>query len=488
MTKKRFAGIVFAAIAATLLAVSATASESVGAAGQVQTETQTKRSGIEIGKDGKIRGRAADGSEIRNGWGTFEGKRYYFGKDGRAYAGVVSRIGKKLYGFSAKGVAYENSWATFGGNRYYFGKNGIAYENEAKRIDGKLYGFSAKGIMMKSRWATFAKNRYYFGKNGAAYENAARRIDGKTYGFSPKGVSYLNRWATFGGKKYYFGGKRYALTGWRKIGGSEYYFNAYGVMQKNKWVGGKWLTASGKYDPKKKSLKTKIQEKTRTFPGTWSVYVKNLKTGETTEVNSGRRTYAASLIKLYVLGATLDRIKTGKLSSNQWIEKSMTNMITVSDNWSCNYLIKTTGKSVVNSWISRNGYSGTKVVHGLSPASNNDGIRTGPGQNETTAKDCGKFLEAVYRGTLVDKNVSKKALGLLKRQTRRSKIPAGVPSGTTVANKTGETNNTSHDAAIVYAPKCDYVLVVMSDTNGLGWSQPTNIAKISRLVYEHYNK
>ncbi len=82
---------------------------------------------------------------------------------------------------------------------------------------------------------------------------------------------------------------------------------------------------------------------------------------------------------------------------------------------------------------------------------------------------------------------SQKMLSYLKRQQRRSKIPAGVPGGVVVANKTGETNNYTHDAAIVYSKNATYILVVMGSTPGSGWSSAGNITSLSRLAYNYLN-
>ena len=59
-------------------------------------------------------------------------------------------------------------------------------------------------------------------------------------------------------------------------------------------------------------------------------------------------------------------------------------------------------------------------------------------------------------------------LDLLLKQTRRWKIPSGLPSGTKVANKTGETSQYQHDAAIVFGPKTDYVVCIFSNKLLLG--------------------
>ena len=54
-------------------------------------------------------------------------------------------------------------------------------------------------------------------------------------------------------------------------------------------------------------------------------------------------------------------------------------------------------------------------------------------------------------------------------------MPAGA-SGS-VADKVGFLNGLLHDAAIVYSPKGDYALTVMSD--GSSWA---NIAEITRKI------
>lgn len=466
------------------------------------------------------------GNKAVDRWVTAGTGRYYFGKTGTAYAGTVKKISGHYYGFEANGKAMRAQWAKMNGGYYLFGSdykacvgwktyNGKRYyfKANAKRTDGlasiggKKYFFDGYAGAVRGM-REIGGRKYFFGSGYYAL-NGLVTYEGKLYKMTPSGAATgLMRlssgiyffegdgaaavgWRTIGDNVYYFKPDFKAATGTRVIGGDEYYFSSSGVMTRNKWRGDKWYGDDGKYVPSavKNGLRDLIRSKVAKLPGAWSVYVKNLKTGETTEVSSGRRLYAASLIKLYALGTICSMEADGSLAHNQTIETAMTKMITISDNWSFNYLVKLVGKDVVNRWISANGYSGTEVVHGLNPADNSEGIRTSPdGENHTTARDCGKFLEAVYKGKCVNQTYSAKMLNLLKNQTRRTKIPAGVPAGTVVANKTGETDDTSHDAAIVYAPKGDYVIVIMSETNGLGWNQPANIADLSKAVYEYYNK
>ena len=77
---------------------------------------------------------------------------------------------------------------------------------------------------------------------------------------------------------------------------------------------------------------------------------------------------------------------------------------------------------------------------------------------------------------------------IMSRQEWREKIPAGLPDGLFVANKTGGVSGTSNDAAIVYTPTgAPMVMVVF--WKGLGYEAKAQadgaIAAIAAQLYEH---
>lgn len=387
------------------------------------------------------------GKKVKKCWKTIKKKTYYFQKDGSAATGATI-ISKKRYLFSGQGVLMKNRFVTYGADTYYANAKGIAVTG-IKTIKKKYYGFTSQGIMRKG-WYTYKKtNTYYFSqKTGAAY------------------------------------------TGWKTIDGKKYYFNSQGKMQKNTWVGSKYLAKDGVYDSSKKltlaTLQTKLKKAMNSYSGTWSIYVKNLNTGESITINN-KKMYAASLIKLYAMGAAYQKIKNGSVKESR-VSGTISNMITVSSNDAFNSIISTVGKSYVNSWCKSNGFTQTNEGHGLMPAGNyGSHLSNGSGSNMTSVRDCGAFLEKVYNGTLVSKSASNKMLKYLKKQTRRSKIPAGVPSGVTVANKTGETDDYTHDAAIVYSKGATYIICVMAKCPGYAWSAAGNVKKLSRIVYNYFN-
>jgi beta-lactamase class A len=77
---------------------------------------------------------------------------------------------------------------------------------------------------------------------------------------------------------------------------------------------------------------------------------------------------------------------------------------------------------------------------------------------------------------------------VLAQQEWREKIPAGLPDGLLVANKTGGVSGTSNDAAIVFTP-CGAPLVMVVFWKGLSYEAKQQadaaIAEIAAVLYEH---
>ena len=196
-----------------------------------------------------------------------------------------------------------------------------------------------------------------------------------------------------------------------------------------------------------------------------------------TEYTSDEPQQAASLIKLFIMGAVFEKYETCCFDSAT-IAASLHKMITVSDNNAANYLVKrlgegnsNNGKTAVNEYCAKHGYNNTSMGRLLLENVSN-------GNNLTTAYDCAKFLLAAYNGLLPG---SDKMITLLGQQRLVSKIPAGVPVPT--ANKTGELDSVQNDAAIIYAEK-PYILCVLAENV----SEQNGVAEIVKLSSEIYKR
>jgi beta-lactamase class A len=139
-------------------------------------------------------------------------------------------------------------------------------------------------------------------------------------------------------------------------------------------------------------------------------------------------------------------------------------MITLSDNTASNYLMSFFGMGTINAVGASIGMRHTRLArHFL------DFAAIAHNDNVTTPADMSRLLFSIARGareevrTVVSARHCRAMIDIMLQQTDRDKIPAGLPAGIPVANKTGEIDGTRNDIAIV-EPFGDspYILTVFS--------------------------
>ena len=248
-------------------------------------------------------------------------------------------------------------------------------------------------------------------------------------------------------------------------------------------------------DDSMNSLLSQIQPLLPQNNGSWSVYVCNLIKNTEGNIDS-HPMQAASLIKLYIMGAVYENYETLlQIYSADTLNNYLNPMITVSDNDAANALVEilgngdtTVGMAAVNTFCQNHGFTDTSMGRLLLQSNEN-------GDNYTSANDCGRFLKEIYQtynntssdGTLAHADAM---YGLLKMQERRNKIPADMPEGVNVANKTGELDTVENDAGIVYntAKGIDLVICFMSENLSDTGNAQAVIAQDSRMIYGYYNE
>lgn len=250
-------------------------------------------------------------------------------------------------------------------------------------------------------------------------------------------------------------------------------------------------------------LQEKLEQMTEAVDGTWSIYLKDLETDTSFSVNN-QEMYAASLIKLFVMESSyqyMDMLLENKKShlgveqtTEAIVKNQLAEMIEQSDNESYNDLVSLhsedldfeKGCYLVEEYLKEAGYQDTGIFHTLSP-SETEPQSISDIKNHTSVEDCGKLLEKIYRGTCVSEEASQEMLDLLMKQKNVNKIPQGVPENIQTANKTGETEEVQHDAAIVFGEKTDYILCVMSTGIEESGTAIQIIQEISSEVYNFLN-
>ncbi len=222
--------------------------------------------------------------------------------------------------------------------------------------------------------------------------------------------------------------------------------------------------------------------------GSWSAYVCNLEKNTEGSINE-HRMQAASLIKLFIMGAVYENYDSLTAQyGKDVVDNNLHVMIIVSDNDAANTLTgylgggdSTAGMNAVNDYCSRNGYTNTHMGRLLLHSNELD-------DNYTSPADCGRFLKKVYDGWMEGDANSCAMFDHLAAQERRNKIPAQMPEGVSVANKTGELADVENDAGIIYNTVNDLVIVFMSENLSEAGAAQSTISALSRQIYDYYQQ
>lgn len=231
----------------------------------------------------------------------------------------------------------------------------------------------------------------------------------------------------------------------------------------------------------------------------YGIFIKNLSSNEVYSQNPNTQFPAASLYKLWILGDAASQIQSGRLSLDETlsgkiadinsnfnissdsaeltdgyismvVSDALDQMITISHNYAALLLFERLGISSLNTYLANHDYHSSTV----------DELPL------TTASDIGSFFDQLYHGQLADVSRTNLMLDLLKRQTLNDKLPKYLPVNTLIAHKTGDLNEDSHDAGIVYSPKANYIIVVLSQSDDPE-SASESISLLSRAVYQYFN-
>ena len=206
-----------------------------------------------VGADGRYTG-------VKNnvGFVTDNGKTYYYDAMTHQTAKGWLNVGGKTYYMDPVTGAMKKGWIKVGGKTYYAGpKKGVILKNQwlngkylqadgsvatgMTKIGKKTYFFTSAG-KKRTGWVTYQKKAYYFSKKGVLQKN---KWVGSRYVNSEGTVAH--GWTKIGKYTYYFNSKGYKVTGWVNENGNRYFLNKLGQLQKKRWLWSKkyYASASG---------------------------------------------------------------------------------------------------------------------------------------------------------------------------------------------------------------------------------------------------
>ncbi len=260
------------------------------------------------------------------------------------------------------------------------------------------------------------------------------------------------------------------------------------------------------------SLNAKVRAIARDMPGKIGIYARTLGPGrELIAYNSSHRFPTASVIKVLIMvtAYAMEEIKPGTLSAKITFHDSdliggsdfmdqadngqrftvrelIVPMIQVSDNTAANLLIAHFGVLTINGVGKSAGMVRTRLARRFLDYS----ATVHRNDNVSTPTDMGRLLYLIERGaregvrTIVSPEHCARMVAIMLGQTDRDGIPAALPRGTPVANKTGAIVGTLNDIAIV-APYGDspFILAIMTaDASDFGAAYAA-IHSVTRATY-----
>jgi len=250
-----------------------------------------------------------------------------------------------------------------------------------------------------------------------------------------------------------------------------------------------------------------LEKHSRSYRGRVGIYIKDLETGKTWDYNSERQFPSASLIKVPIMAAVFEKIKAGSLSldtqirltrggrvggsgSLKWVRDGTSlsvmeiiyKMITESDNTATKMLIDTVGMDYLSASFRALGLERTNITpEGMSLSS-----RPVRRENYTTAREMGSLMERIYAGELVSREASEFMLDVLKHTKSRTRLRKGLPLGWEIGHKTGLLRRNCHDVGIVFSPRGDFVIAVLTSEAPNYTVAKNFIAKVAKLTYQYY--
>jgi beta-lactamase class A len=269
-------------------------------------------------------------------------------------------------------------------------------------------------------------------------------------------------------------------------------------------------------------LEASILRTTRSINATWGIYVKSLETGEEIAVDADRQMETMSTIKIPLMIEVFEQIKAGKFKLTDkytFAEKDtqpgtgtiqrldygavmtvkdlITMMIIVSDNTATEVLFRMVGgPDAVNTRMQTLGLKTTRAMN--VPSKWFPALRSAPTTEQfyregkspfgySTAREMGRLLEMMERGTLVDKPSSDLMLRIMRSQLYRTRIPRYV-TGYTIPHKTGDfLPYVGDDVGMLEAPGRTIILSVFTGNHfGSGEMLENAIGLVARDVSDYF--
>ncbi|MBD1383818.1 serine hydrolase [Mucilaginibacter rigui] len=270
------------------------------------------------------------------------------------------------------------------------------------------------------------------------------------------------------------------------------------------------LTTFAQTDQK---LTAQLKAATKNFNGDVGIYVHNLKTGKTAEINADTLFPTASMIKVSILSGLMDKIEKGEMQYNQklvyrdsllypgvdilgsfkdkdtiQVSKVALLMITMSDNTASTWLQKLVGGDYINNWLDQNGF---KVMRVNSRIPARQAIWQVYGWGVTTPREMCRLFTMIHDGKAISPAASERMSRMLNRIFWDDGALSQIPPYVQTLSKQGAVDASKSETVLVNAPHGNYVFSIITKNNKDQRWVPDNeadllIKKVSALLWHYF--
>jgi beta-lactamase class A len=243
-------------------------------------------------------------------------------------------------------------------------------------------------------------------------------------------------------------------------------------------------------------LQNAIRDRIAAFPGTVSLYAKNLDTGATIGIRETGPVRTASTIKLPIMLAVFDAVARGQAKWDELLTVAAQEqvpgsgvlgvefstgdrlpirdvlhlMIVLSDNTAANMILERFTADAVNAYLDKLGIKTTRSMRKVmssGPAAGFSAAGMLPenrkyGLGVSTPRDMTTILERLDRGEIVSPEASREMLAILKRNQDNTGIARRLMEFP-VAHKTGALDALRSDVGIVYSKTGKIAMAITVD-------------------------
>jgi beta-lactamase class A len=259
-----------------------------------------------------------------------------------------------------------------------------------------------------------------------------------------------------------------------------------------------------------KKLEASIDEIDRNLDGVMGVAIEDLTTGQKFELRCDEVFPQASSIKIAILAelyhqaqqaqlklSNMYTVRASDLVADSYIMNGLTPgltqltlrdlatmMVAVSDNSATNVLIDRVGMENVNSLLDSLVLPHTRLRRKMM-----DLRAAGEGrENVSTPSEMMRLLEALYRGKVLNQELTADYFNVLSTPKKDSWIPRDLPEDLKIANKHGELEGVRTDSGIVFVENRPYIICVMTTYLRRERDGEEAISKISFQAYRMFDR